>query len=86
MSFSKEDKAVWLSSEVMQELEKIALEQDVLSGPPAEAFQVPEEMEEKTWEEESDEEKLLSAVEELGADEELGVVDEEGSLKEELAE
>jgi len=85
MTFSKEDRAAWLDSEIMQEFEKIARETDVLGGPPAEAFQPiqTEESEEKVWEEESDEDKLLSAIEELGVSEE-----EEGGnedLKEELA-
>ncbi len=53
MSFAKEDKAAWLSSEIMQEFEKIARENDVLSGPPQEAFQ-PIGNENKSWEEEED--------------------------------
>jgi len=86
MTFSKEDNAAWGNSEIMQEFEKIALEADVLNGPPEEAFK-PIETEEKveeTWEDENDEEKLLSAIEELGISEEEGEEDEEGDLKEEL--
>lgn len=59
MSFAKEDKAAWLSSEIMQEFEKIAREQGVLDGPPPEAFlpigkeAQPEEEEDPGWEDES---------------------------------
>jgi len=81
MTFSKEDKAAWLDSEIIREFEKIALETDVLNGPPAEAFQPLETEEEKVWEDESDEDKLLSAIEELGVTEEG-----EGDLKKELSE
>lgn len=72
MTFSKEDKAAWLNSEIMKEFEKLALETDVLNGPPVEAFQPieTENEEEKTWEEESNEDKLLSAIEELGISDE----------------
>jgi hypothetical protein len=59
MTFSKEDKAAWLDSEVMSELEKLS--GDVLNGPPAEAFQ-PIKHEESTWEEENLEEQLVTAV------------------------
>lgn len=55
MSFSNEDKAAWLSSEIMKELEKYA--GDVLVGPPEEAFK-PIETDEHNWEEEDFEEAL----------------------------
>jgi len=67
MTFSKEDKAAWQDSEIMREFERIAKEQDVLGGPPPEAFQpVGVEEDEKTWEEDDDKDKLLDAVDELG--------------------
>lgn len=64
MTFSKEDRAAWENSEIMQEFEKLA--EDVLN-PPAEAYQPIPEKEEKAWEEEdwSDEQKLVDAAEEL---------------------
>lgn len=55
MTFSKEDKAAWNDSEIMQQLEKIAKRDNILNGPPKEAFQpidVEEQEEEKTWEDE----------------------------------
>lgn len=72
MTFSKEDKAAWQDSEIMREFERIAMEQNVLNGPPPEAFQPvgEEEDEEELWEEEDNEDKLLSAVNELGIAEE----------------
>jgi len=61
MSFSKEDTAAWKDSEVMRELEKLAIDTDLL-----------ETEEEPSWEDESDEEKLTDAVEEFsGPEEEL---------------
>ena len=82
MIFSKEDSAAWHNSEIIQEFEKIALETDVLNGPPAESYQPLgfDEEEEKDWEEEGDEEKLLSAIEEMGVSK-----NEEESLEEELS-
>lgn len=64
MTFSKEDRAAWENSEIMQEFEKLA--EDVLN-PPAEAYQPIPEKEEKVWEEEdwSDEQKLVDTAEEL---------------------
>ena len=61
MTFSKEDTAAWMNSEVMQELEKIA----AVGGLDVseEAFQPIEE--ETLWEEEDDTEKLVDAVEEF---------------------
>ena len=89
MTFSKEDKSAWMNSEIMQELEKIARETGVLEGPPAEAFlpieteedtEIEEPKDEEVWEEEDeDEEKLMSAIEELG-------LVEEPDLKEEFSE
>lgn len=61
MTFSKEDKAAWMNSEVMHELEKIALEGGL--DVPEEAFEPIEE--EKTWEDEDDTAKLIDAVEEF---------------------
>ena len=55
MAFSNEDKAAWLDSEVMVELEKFA--DEVLSGPPKEAFK-PLETGEENWEEERFEDAL----------------------------
>lgn len=55
MSFSNEDKAAWLSSEIMKELEKYA--NDVLNGPPEEAFK-PIKTDENSWEEEDFEDAL----------------------------
>jgi len=49
MTFSKEDKLAWESSEVMRELEKMA--DEVLQGPPLEAY---EPISEETWEEEGE--------------------------------
>ena len=53
MGFSKEDKAAWLNSEVMVELEKFA--DDIFGGPPEEAFKP---LEEKEWEDEDFEDAL----------------------------
>jgi len=50
MTFSKEDRAAWADSEVMKELEKVAKNID---------------LEEKSWEEDDDTEKLIDAVEEF---------------------
>jgi len=63
MTFSREDRAIWEKSEVMQELEKFA--DDVLN-PSAEAYQ-PITTDENKWEEEdwSDEKKLVDAADEL---------------------
>lgn len=62
MTFSKEDRAAWNDSEVMQELEKLA----DLMDPPTEAYQ-PVEVNPDSWEDEnwSDEEKLVDAADEL---------------------
>lgn len=74
MSFSKEDKAAWLDSEVMKELEKVAQRDNVLDGPPPEAFEpLPlkkkskedKEEEEKVWEEEEPMERFNEALEEF---------------------
>jgi hypothetical protein len=73
MSFSKEDKAAWLDSEIMKELEKIAEKENILEGPPPEAFEPlslkeeekEEEKEEKVWEEEEVAERFDEAVEEF---------------------
>lgn len=64
MTFSREDRAVWEKSEVMQELEKLA---DEVLSPPAEAYQPIATEEEKSWEDEdwSDEEKLADAATEM---------------------
>lgn len=77
MSFSKEDKAAWLDSEVMKEFEKVA-EEELLEGPPSEAFEpIPVEVEEalekeeegvreeeeNVWEEEEDMERFEEALE-----------------------
>jgi hypothetical protein len=62
MTFSKEDKAAWLDSEVMRELEKFG--KDVLNGPPPEAFR-PLERKAEAWEDEDLEGKLAEAVEEF---------------------
>ena len=63
MTFSKEDKAAWLDSEIMREFERYA--GDVLNGPPVEAFQGIKTGEEKVWEEEDLEDKLVTAVDEF---------------------
>lgn len=66
MSFAKEDKAVWNSSEVMQELEKIAKENNMFETP-SEAYEpIGEKEDEKDWEEES----LSEALEEFEKSEE----------------
>jgi hypothetical protein len=93
MSFSKEDKAAWLDSEVMRELEKIAAENDILNGPPEEAFmpiseEIEEESEEESWEDErTPEEKLEDALMDFESDsvDKSGILEEEKPLKEELA-
>ena len=56
MTFAPEDKAAWNSSEIMSEFEKIALETDLLNGPPKEA-NMPIDLEEEddedvSWEDE----------------------------------
>jgi len=64
MTFSKEDKAAWLNSEVMQELEKLG--ESVLNGPPPEAFEPLENVAAaETWEDEDLEEKITEAVKEF---------------------
>lgn len=74
MAFSQEDKTVWYNSEVMREFEKIAQENDILNGPPAEAFlsifneeePLKDSEEEETWGEEADLESAIGdAAEEL---------------------
>jgi hypothetical protein len=69
MSFVKEDKAAWLNSEIMQEFEKIAREQDVLNGPPPEAFQPigenENDKEDELWEEEENMDKFKEALNEF---------------------
>jgi hypothetical protein len=62
MTFSKEDKAAWLDSEVMREFEKFG--EAVLSGPPPESFQ-PLEKTAEAWEDEDLEEKITIAAEEF---------------------
>ena len=72
MTFSKEDKAAWDSSEVMRELEKLA--EDVLKGTPDEAH-LPimegeeESSEDTTWEDEDlgekGEEALVDVLKDL---------------------
>jgi hypothetical protein len=64
MTFSKEDRAAWDNSEIMQEFEKFA--DDVLN-PPLESYQPISIEGHKTWEEEdwSDEQKLVDAADEL---------------------
>ncbi len=74
MPFSKEDKAAWLDSEVMRELENFSA--DVLNGPPVEAFQ-PITAGEKVWEEEDLQEQLITTVDEFNEP-------KEPSLEEEL--
>jgi hypothetical protein len=87
MSFSDEDKLVWWNSEVMREFEKIAQENDILSGPPADSFSPIEEEEE--WEEESDLESAIGdAAEVLIGEEVEPSIDEDiasGKLKVELS-
>lgn len=86
MVFEKQDKLAWMDSEVMQELEKIAIDQDLLNGP-SDAFSPvnfnpeKEEKEDDQWEEEDEatEEKLLSAIEKMENK-------PEGTLEEELEE
>jgi hypothetical protein len=59
MAFSKEDKSAWESSEVMRELEKYA--EEVLNGPPPEAFQpikTAKDPGKNLWEEEAWEEEM----------------------------
>jgi hypothetical protein len=68
MTFSKEDKAAWMNSEVMHELEKIALAGGLEVS--EEAFQP---IEEEEWEDEDDTEKFVDAVEKFQeGDEKLG--------------
>lgn len=87
MSFSDEDKLVWWNSEVMREFEKIAQENDVLSGLPVVAFSPIDEEEE--WEEEPDLESAIGdAAEILVGDEVEPSIDEDiasGKLKVDLA-
>lgn len=87
MSFSDEDKLVWWNSEVMREFEKIAQENDVLSGLPVVAFSPIDEEEE--WEEEPDLESAIGdAAEILVGDEVEPSIDEDivsGKLKIDLA-
>lgn len=88
MSFSKEDKAAWLDSEVMRELEKIAAENDILNGPPEEAFMPISEETEESWEDErTPEEKLEDALIDFENDsvDKSNILEEEKPLKEELA-
>lgn len=66
MDFSHEEKLIWNNSEVMRELEKIA-QNGGLEVPP-EAYlplESEEPEEEPAWEEETDEKKLMDAIEEL---------------------
>lgn len=88
MSFSNEDKLVWWNSEVMREFEKIAQENDILNGPPEEAFS-PIKEEEESWEEESDLESAIgdAAGELIGEDEETSIDEDiaSGKLKVELS-
>jgi len=51
MSFSKEDKAAWNNSEIMQEFEKIAAEMEIFNGPPEEAY-LPIKNADDDWEDE----------------------------------
>jgi hypothetical protein len=75
MIFEKEDRQAWMDSEVMREFERIAAEQDILAGPPPEAFEpvgVEEETEEPEWEEEEgDMGKLEDALTEFEGGEDL---------------
>lgn len=64
MSFEKEDKAAWVSSEVMQELEKIAREEDILNSSQ-------EKQDEKGWEEEDLDENLIDAVDEFNQNDDV---------------
>jgi len=57
MKFSKEDKAAWNDSEIMWHFERIAREENILDGPPPEAY-LPIELDETelepepSWEDE----------------------------------
>lgn len=57
MTFSSEDKRVWLESEVMQELEKIAIESNILNQNSIGAFDPIEDepVQDDSWEDENDE-------------------------------
>lgn len=56
MKFSIEDKKAWEASAVMAELEKIALEENLLNGPPKEVFEPIkiDEEDDESWEDEND--------------------------------
>jgi len=79
MTFSKEDKAAWNDSEIMQHLEKIAKRDNILNGPPKEAFQPivaedqkeDEEENEKIWEEEEINPESKERTDEMVRDEDL---------------
>lgn len=78
--FSKEDMAAWNASEIAKEFERIAAEKNLLNGPPPEAYLPIDEEEkemEKSWEEETDEERLEDAAKEI--------LNEEEKLPEEVA-
>lgn len=63
MAFSKEEKQIWENSETMQELEKIAKEEELFEFP--ESVDIPEE-DDVFWEDElNNEEKLIDAAEEI---------------------
>ena len=76
MTFSKEDKAAWNDSEIMQHLEKIAKRDNILNGPPKEAFQPivaedQKEDEEEIWEEEEINPESKERTDEMIRDEDL---------------
>lgn len=75
MTFSKEDKAAWYDSEVMQHLEEIAKRDNILDGPPKEAFQPiiarDENEEEKVWEDEEVDPELEKITDEMVREDDL---------------
>ena len=88
MVFAPEDKKAWNASEVMAELEKIALETGFLDGPEPEAFEPVEigenEKEEDLWEDEDEGEDLLKDEDEgedLLKDEDEDLVQTKKELK-----
>lgn len=87
MTFSKEDKAAWQASEIMAELEKMAMNGEI--DLPDEAF-LPvgeeEDSDEEEWEDEELAKQLGTAADELSGDEEDEDVinEEEAELLESL--
>jgi hypothetical protein len=65
MTFSKEDNAAWLASEVMQQLEKLAKDDGIDASQEAYEPIASDEDDASTWEDEDNAEKLEKVVDEL---------------------